>query len=111
MTFKEEDIDDFLNRSSILGRGTLYVISVSFEKSIAFNFNEFFKKIYANSYDYCYGYLIACTSFGLITFNYKNGIMTVTDVNPILAKKIKKSYESTVDANDKVISEVENYFS
>lgn len=107
MNFTEENIDEFLNTVSFTGLKASYFLKFSFEKKTAFNFKETFAKLFPNAVDYCYGFFIACASFGLFSFNYKDGILTVTDINPIFSRKIKDELLSRFPSDDKRKKEIE----
>jgi hypothetical protein len=112
MNIPDEIIERFLKRSSYTGLNVVYALSLSYEKHIAFNFLKYFERLFPNSYDYCFGFAIACTSFGLVEFNIKEGIMTVASINLSSSKIKEKFLERYEDETLHVeINKTEEYFS
>jgi len=108
MAFTDEDIKIFLGRSSDMGLCTLFALALSKEKQIAFNFNDFFGKIFPESSEYCYGYTVACYAMEIFDFNYKNGIITVTSSK--LDSSSIKEILMIANNNIKEIKNIEEYF-
>jgi len=115
--FTEAQIDNFLEDSSFNGLVSLYILKLSFDKKISFNLVELFKEAYPGQSDYCYAYMVACSAFGLVYFNYRKDILTVAELDNILSSKIKdKIYieaefsTNVIDFRKNIIKKVEDYF-
>ena len=84
----ENIIDNFLINSSFTGLRSIYAIKLSFDNKIAFNKNNFTKEIFFGAEDYFYGFIIACYAVGLIDFNMKDDVVTITGLNNHLSARI-----------------------
>ena len=80
---------------------------------MAFDLEDFTKKAYPLSSDYLNGFLVACTSFGLIDFNNKGTIITVTNIDPLILSSIEKETNKQADRDEnwkEMIVSLNNYF-
>jgi len=79
----------FFERSSFAGLLAIYALSLSYSKKIAFDKGDFIKTAFITSDDYFYGFIIGCSSVGVISFNHKGTVITVTYVDEQLLTRIE----------------------
>jgi hypothetical protein len=82
--------DRVLDKGSLMGHWILYAASIAFTKKIGFDLAELSKDT-ALSSDYCHGWLLASEHGELLTITEARGILSVTDFNSHLLKKIRES--------------------
>lgn len=109
----EQQAEYFFRISSFAGLKAIYSLKLSFEKQTAFDRVEFCKIAFLASPDYFFGFIIACAAFGVVSFNHKNQIITVTFIDPILSRDIEvKLKEKAKESPEwlKDIESIETYF-
>lgn len=89
----EDLIVTFLKNSSLLGLMVLYAIKLSEESKKNFNLKNFTDTISFAEYNYIFGFLIATSSLGAISFTSENEVIIVTQVNEYLKVNIYKILE------------------
>ncbi len=95
----EQQINKFLSMSSFAGLLAIYALKLSLDKKISFNREDFAKEAYLTSSDYFFGFIVASTAIGLVSHNIKNGVITVTAIDPIISSKIEKILEENIKLN------------
>lgn len=81
----EFSVDKFLSVSSFNGKALLYALSLSFNQKKSFLLQD----IFDSNRDYVWGYFIATSSMGLIEYTETQKVILVTNLNPIIDKRIK----------------------
>ncbi|MFA5125339.1 MAG: hypothetical protein WC473_06005 [Patescibacteria group bacterium] len=113
-----EVVSRFLKKCSYNGLLFLYSCKLAKDTRIAFKIEDL--KL---DQSYTHGFMVACTSIGLIQFTEREKIYVITDVDTNLAEKIKDALQNQLaylltnhakffnkDTEDKRIQELENFF-
>lgn len=88
--FTEEEIIEFLNKSSYSGLEILFTAHLNYKSKIPFKLVDLQKAIGEISDDYSYGYLVATSSFGVIELTDKRGILNIYYLNEFIIKHIAR---------------------
>lgn len=115
MLLPKENIESFFKRTSFSGLCAVYALTISQEKAIAFNFDDFVKSALPGNEEYCRGFIIACAAFELVYFNIHNGILTVQDTGLLTTIRVKKELlgnfnKLSTDYKNETVLKIEEYF-
>lgn len=119
-TIEDDNVSKFIKRASYSGLIALFAGYLSNESKIPL----IFEKIPCLQKEYSYGFLIACSSFGIITFSMKDDMFIFEKVNSAIAKDIRQGIHTKIDKVasacpadasvkeklEKRLNEVESYF-
>ena len=109
----ETQINNFFSNTSFAGLLSLYVMKLSLEKKTAFDRNDFSKHVKIVPSDYLYGFIVACSSFEMLSYNNKGPIITVLSMNPIVQSKILPELNRMAENEENwknYIQEIVKYF-
>jgi len=106
--FSSISAKEFISRVSMSGRYALYIFYKSLEKNIAFD-RQIVPKKFDLQDDYFYGFLVACFGMKIINFNFKEKVITATDMNNIVKEEIVNYFSIAQD--DKRKKAIDEYFS
>ncbi len=102
MPLDNNTIDNFLNKSSWIGLLTLYYSKLMFDKKAAFTKQDLEK---IRSGEYCYGFLVACSAFSLLSITSSGNILNITSYNEYLMGKVhNKLLSSASDYEQKGVN-------
>lgn len=111
--FTEQQAINFLDAASFAGLVAIYTFSLSYTKRIAFDKQDLTKTVSISSDDYFYGFIVACSAVGIVGYNNKGSVFTVTYIDEwilsLIEKKITQRSEKEVSWKTKIIS-VNEYF-
>jgi hypothetical protein len=90
MLDKKKLFDYFLSNASPAGLLVLYAIKISKEKAAQFNLKTMTDVIISVDYDYAYGFLVATSSWGIISFEIKDNVVNVFRINDYINDNLYK---------------------
>jgi hypothetical protein len=112
-----QDVTSFYSKVSFGGLLAIYTLKVSMEKHMAFDLDDFAEKAYPISHDYFEGFIVACTSFGLLKYNQKGSIITVFEMDSLISSSLKEEIyrfaekeKENAEAWKNFIKDIEKYF-
>ncbi len=95
---KTEPLSSFLEAASSNGLQTLYACHVAYQRKVAFDLKELCEKLEYGTYSYSWGFLVACTSAGVLGANISHGIWNIVEFNPLVegvAEELDRRIEGT----------------
>jgi hypothetical protein len=96
----DQELDYFYSKASFAGLLSLYALKLSYENAIAFDKTDLELKVKIVSANYLYGFISACLSFNILSFNSKGNVITVTNINPQLSSSIESAVNKRAEKHD-----------
>lgn len=85
-----EQLEYFYGTVSFAGLISLYAFKLSLNRNMAFDKNDFTEKIDLLPDAYFHGFIVACSSMNILSYNFKKTIFTVTKLDPLLDQTLEE---------------------
>ncbi len=87
----------FLETTSISADLFLYALLLSFQRATPFKLSDLISTVRSLDRQYSYGFLVATSAAGLIQYEFKKDILTVTAFNSVLASALPAQLDSDLE--------------